>query len=134
MADERKRSPRVVRDPDVPVGAPGSLRLDRGEPRAKPLGASEVARAFLQRVAQTTGEHSNVELSRNAKGDTQIKVAVRTGDSEGVATIEDAAAKAKEVYDLLRSFYPMPSPEPSRDTAVARQSAAKVRHATAKAE
>jgi hypothetical protein len=116
LADERKdlKRPRIVRDPDVPEGAPGSLRLERGEPKARPLGASEVARAFLQKVAQSTGEHSSVELARNAKGATQIKVAVRTGESEHVTTIEEAAAKAREVYDALRMLYPMSGPEQTR--------------------
>ena len=103
--------PRVVTDPTVPPGSPGHLRIDRGErEHPKPLGATEVARAFLAKVAHSGSEHSSVELARNAKGDTQIKVTVRSGEGEAVATIEDAAAKAREIYDALAMLYPMSGP------------------------
>lgn len=103
--------PRVVTDPNVPPGSPGHLRIDRGEREpTKPLGATEVARAFLAKLAHSSGEHSSIELSRNAKGDTQVKVAVRTGESEAVATVEDAAAKAREIYDALCMLYPLSGP------------------------
>lgn len=82
------------------------------QPRRRALTQAELVRAFVERMqASAGGEHSSVELARNARGDTQIKVTVRTGEHEGVETAEQAAAKAKEVYDLLRSFYPMRSPD-----------------------
>lgn len=52
------------------------------------------------------GEHSSVSLARNAKGETQIEVTVRTGESEDVSTVDQAAAKAKATYDQLRETYP----------------------------
>jgi hypothetical protein len=87
------------------------LRAGR-DPDEKPkrVTVSEIMRAHLERMAHAGGEHSSVELSRNAKGDTQIKVAVRTGESAEAATIEDAAAKAREVYDALRMVYPLSGP------------------------
>ena len=80
---------------------------DDGKPRRLTL--SEILQYHLDRMAHAGGEHSSVELTRNAKGDTQIKVAVRTGESDGVATIEQATAKAREVYDALRMVYPIGS-------------------------
>jgi hypothetical protein len=51
-------------------------------------------------------DHSTIELSRNAKGDTQIRVSVRTGEG-GVETVDEARAKATEQYEHLRELYPM---------------------------
>lgn len=52
------------------------------------------------------GEHSSVTLTRNAKGLTQIEVTVRTGEADDVATVDQAATKARAVYDDLRLAYP----------------------------
>jgi hypothetical protein len=52
------------------------------------------------------GEHSSVSLTRNAKGETQIEVTVRTGESDEVTTVDQAAAKAKATYNELRETYP----------------------------
>lgn len=51
------------------------------------------------------GERSSVELSRNAKGETQIEVTVRTDESE-ITTADAAYAKACELYDLACAKYP----------------------------
>lgn len=79
------------------------------EDKPRPLRQSEILRAMLERdkARAAGGEHDSVRLARNAKGDTQIEVVVRTGDTADVATIEAAAAKAQEVYDLLGRMYPM---------------------------
>ncbi len=76
----------------------------------KRLTLSEILQAHLDRMAHSGGERSSVELTRNAKGDTQIKVTVRTGDSDDTATVEAASAKAREIYDALRMLYPPTSP------------------------
>jgi hypothetical protein len=52
-------------------------------------------------------DHSTVTLSRNAKGETQIEVVVRTGESDEVASVDDAAAKATAIFDQLRRRFPM---------------------------
>lgn len=70
---------------------------------AKRMTLSQVVEALLQRGG---GEHSSVTLSRNAKGETQIEVAVRTGETSGLETIEEAEAAAQAVYDRLRAAYP----------------------------
>jgi hypothetical protein len=91
-------------------------RLEGGgegdEPEDKPrrVTNAEVLRAFLVQMQNRGGEHSTIRLARNAKGDTQIEVSVRTGESPEVETVEDAAAKAREVYEALRMLYPMAGP------------------------
>lgn len=60
-------------------------------------------------LAKGHGEHSSVELTRNARGDTQIRVSVRT-DEAGIDTPEQAAARAVALYDSLRQRYPTPDP------------------------
>ncbi len=65
---------------------------------------SHVVEVLLQRPAR---ERSSVTLSRNAKGDTQIEVVVRTGEHATIQTPEEALAKAVELYDSARDRYPM---------------------------
>lgn len=52
-------------------------------------------------------ELSSVKLTRNAKGDTQIEVSVYPGETEELATVFDAERVAKDIYNRLRSTYPM---------------------------
>ena len=58
---------------------------------------SDVALALATRRSDPT---SKVELSRNAKGDVQISVDVTDTDPEV------AAAKAADLFDVLRARYP----------------------------
>jgi hypothetical protein len=50
------------------------------------------------------GEKSSVTLSRNAKGETQIEVTVRT-DNGDVPTAEAAEVKASAIYERLCAAY-----------------------------
>lgn len=65
---------------------------------------------IVDRMLTRSGERANstVTLTRNAKGETQIEVEVRTGEG-GIQTIEDASAKAREVYEQARNRYPLAS-------------------------
>lgn len=63
---------------------------------------SEIIRRMLDRGSS---EHSSVTLARNSKGDVQIEVIVRTGESEHIATIEQAEQIATAVYDRLADRY-----------------------------
>ena len=72
-------------------------------PAPKRMSLSQVVEALLQRGSS---EHSSVTISRNAKGETQLEVVVRTGDAGEVATIEEAETAATAVYDRLRTAYP----------------------------
>lgn len=69
----------------------------------KRMTLSNIVEQLLQRGGS---EHSSVTLARNSKGDTQIEVVVRTGETGEVATIADAEAAAIEVYERLRAKYP----------------------------
>lgn len=73
---------------------------------ARRLSLSEIVELLLSKGG---GEHSSVSLTRNAKGETQIEVTVRTGDSGEITTAAQAAAEARTIYDRLRSAYPMAS-------------------------
>jgi hypothetical protein len=59
----------------------------------------------------TTAGHDNatVSLSRNAKGETQVDVDVKTSGAGDVVTVEQAETKATEVYERLRGRYPLAS-------------------------
>jgi hypothetical protein len=83
-------------------------RTTKGEPIAvreapKRLTLSEILELVLQRGP---ADHSSVKLVRNAKGDTQIEVHVRTGEP-GLETIAEARQTAQTHYDELRRLYPM---------------------------
>jgi hypothetical protein len=68
---------------------------------------SRVTEELLEALRKSGGEHSSVRLARNAKGDTQIEVVVRTGEESHLGTIADAVAQARTIYDELRVAYPM---------------------------
>lgn len=83
-------------------------RTDKGEPVAareapRRLTMSQIVELLLTRQVS---EHSTVKLTRNAKGDTQIEVSVRSGEP-GIETPEQAQAKAQQVYDHLTGLYPL---------------------------
>lgn len=104
----------------------GGSHLREVKPRR--LTISEVLEAHLDTMrARAGGEHDSVELSRNARGDVQIKVTVRTGEDPEVATIELAAAKARHVFDTVRGFYPMAAPDSTDSGSVLRSAASRPR-------
>lgn len=51
-------------------------------------------------------DHSTISLSRNARGDTEVSVAVR---AHGELTVEGAELLAQTVYERLCQFYPVSS-------------------------
>lgn len=67
------------------------------------MSLSEVLELLLTRGSS---EHSSVTLTRNSRGETQIEVTVRTGESGEVLTAADAAEHARTIYDDLRVKYP----------------------------
>ena len=87
------------------------------ELRPKRMTQGEILAAFverMQRAGQT--EHSSVTLKTNARGEVQIDVTVRTGETPEVATVDDAAAKCRAVFDVLRAIYPVGALEPNGKT------------------
>jgi len=81
---------------------PGRRNEPEATPAPKRMSLSQVVEALLQRGGS---EHSSVTLSRNAKGETQIEVVVRTGEAGDVTTIQEAEQAAIAVYDRLRERY-----------------------------
>lgn len=51
-------------------------------------------------------DSSELTLTRNAKGETQVSLSMKSS-GEGARTIEQVAAQAVREYDLLRGRYPM---------------------------
>lgn len=93
-------------------------------PRARSLTQREMLTAFVERATHSgPAERSSVALKTNARGEVQIEVTVRTGESPDVATVDDCAAKARAVFDVLRAFYPL---EPLEPEATARAAKAKI--------
>lgn len=74
--------------------------------RPRRLTQSEIVDRLLHALNRGGQEHSTIELVRNAKGDTQIKVSVRTGEGD-IETVEQARMKAEEQFDHLRALYPI---------------------------
>ena len=69
----------------------------------KRMTLSQVVEHLLNRGSS---QSSSVSLTRNAKGETQIEVVVRTDDELDIRTPADAAEVAETVYDRLRTRYP----------------------------
>lgn len=78
--------------------------------RPRRLTQAQLIERLLHALNRGAQDHSTIELSRNAKGDTQIRVSVRTGEG-GIETVEEARAKAEEQYEHLRKLYPMAGAE-----------------------
>lgn len=75
-----------------------------GTPAGGRMTLSKVLEALL---AKREHGMSSVTLTRNAKGETQIEVVVRTSEDGAVTTIEEAEAVAVRTFDALRNRYPM---------------------------
>lgn len=73
------------------------------ETPAKRMTLSQVVEHLLTR---SSSQSSSVTLTRNAKGETQIEVVVRTDAELGIVTPEDAGEVAGRIYDGLRTAYP----------------------------
>lgn len=77
------------------------------EPKRKRITKDEILAAHLAAMTHTGSEHSSARLARNAKGDTQIEVVVRTGDTPEIATAADALAEAIRLYTNACELLPM---------------------------
>jgi hypothetical protein len=73
---------------------------------ARRMSQRELVERLLTALNRGGQDHSTIELSRNAKGDTQFRVSVRT-DETGIETVDDAYSKAREIYDALCELYPL---------------------------
>ena len=87
------------------------VRTGDDEATATVEDATEKAMALYDKLRTRyprNGGHDNAEISvtRNAKGETQIAVEVKT-NPHGLVSLETAAKRALEVYDSTRAKYPM---------------------------
>lgn len=93
----------IVFDVSVRTGDDGDV-LTVADAEAKAL---KVFERLQERFPLPPGhENAEVTLTRNAKGETQIAVSAKTGDT-GYVTIADATHGVKTTYDGLRGKYPM---------------------------
>jgi hypothetical protein len=76
---------------------------ERGEDR--PLRQRDILRSFLTQLENRGGTSSTVTIARNAKGDAQFEVTVRSGDSPEIVTAADAHNEAMRIYDALCLSY-----------------------------
>jgi hypothetical protein len=83
------------------------------EARPKRMTLSDVVERLLTRGGQ--GSASSVSLTRNAKGQTQIEVTVRAGETEEFPTAAEAQAEAERMYDALCAKYPTAEGYPRND-------------------
>jgi len=90
--------------PPVPAREPAPRR---------PLRQRDILEAFLASLQRGGQDHSSVRLTRNARGETQVEVTVRTGDTAEIVTVTDAATRARQVYDHLCGLYPLPQSSPA---------------------
>jgi len=51
-------------------------------------------------------DHSEITLTRNAKGETQVAISMKSSD-EGAPTLQAATDQVRDAYDTLRMKYPM---------------------------
>lgn len=65
------------------------------------LSMSDILALLLTRGG---GERDSIELTRNARGETQIGVVIRTHEARDLT---EAEAEARALYDRLRATYPM---------------------------
>jgi hypothetical protein len=65
----------------------------------------DVLAALLAAQTRTGGEHSSVTLKTNAKGETQVEVTVRSGESDEIATAAEAFAEASRLYLEARRLF-----------------------------
>lgn len=83
--------------------SPGAPAVE-SDSRPKRMTLSDVVERLLTRGSQ--GSASSVSLTRNAKGQTQIEVLVRAGETEEFVTALEAQAEAERIYDALCAKYP----------------------------
>ena len=81
------------------------LRESAARKSRRRLSKDEILGAFLTSINRTGGEHSAVTLKTNAKGETQIEVTVRSGESDRVQTAQDALAEASRLYLQARETF-----------------------------
>jgi hypothetical protein len=88
------------------------VRVGDSEEVATAADAAQLAQLLYDELrvaypAEAGHDNATVSLSRNAKGETQVDVDVKTSGAGSVVTAEQAETKASEVYERLRGRYPL---------------------------
>lgn len=84
----------------LPVADPDAER-----PRPRRVTKDDVLASFLASLTRGSSEHSSVTLKSNARGETQIEVTVRTGESDEIDTAAKAFAEASRLYLQARETF-----------------------------
>jgi len=71
-------------------------------------------------LARGSREHSSVSIARTTAGSITVDVTVKTGESEDVQTVEDAEAKAVEVFARIVALFPEPEPHDAAEVSFTR--------------
>lgn len=74
---------------------------------SRPLSQGELVKALVKRVGNERPARSSVRLSRGPRGQVMPEVLVHVGDDPRIKTVEEAAAYAQSIFDLLCVAYPM---------------------------
>ena len=107
---------RPMREEPTPSAArrpPTTTGTDATTPAPR-LTLSQIVTMLLAKPGR---DHSSVELTRNAKGETQITVTVRAGESDGIDNAADAAAECSRIYEQLRRTFPLANGKVGDDAA-----------------
>lgn len=91
--------PQLVPDPNKLAGTPGSLKVAAPE-RAQRVSQAEMLRSMMASREAVTHDRTNVEVTRNAQGKPQVKVAVSHSDPDVAFTT------AARLYDMADMMYP----------------------------
>lgn len=88
-----------------------SVRTGDAEDVATIEAAEQKARDVYDRLRATyplsDADEASVDLTRNAKGETQIAVQAKTSERGGFSTLDDAREAASDAYSKLRCTFPM---------------------------
>lgn len=86
-----------------------SLENETAPPAERPrrVTQGEIIMALLERGSS---QSSSVTIARNAKGDMQFEVVIRTDPDHGITTPGEATAIAETIADELATKYPIGGP------------------------
>lgn len=76
------------------------------KPRRR-VSKDDVLAGFVASLNRGGQEHSSVRIARNARGDTQFEVVVRSGDTPEISTAAEAMAEATRLYQVLDEAFAM---------------------------
>jgi hypothetical protein len=107
----RRTSPRAGRartEGSAEAAAPAAAAVRPPGRRAhRPLSQGELVKQLVKRVGNERPSRSSVRLARGPRGQVMPEVLVHVGDDPRIRTVDDAAAYAQSIFNLLCAAYPM---------------------------